>query len=114
MPDCIPRTPDRTKDSAETDPIPKQKLAAVTRKQNEIESILSQRLFDIDKVKEEFNEYLVRVESLLSAAQHHQDWLRTHEKSIADFRKRVESIIHLPARPASIISGISNTSSARD
>ena len=60
--------------SGEETAAPFAKLASVTRKKNEIEELLGSKS-DLSMIKQFYNEYLVRVENLItSCGEQHQDW----------------------------------------
>ena len=74
---------------------PSAKLASVTRKANEIEGLLSNPNANLPIIKECFTQYLTRVEALINACTHeHEEWLAPHRQQIADFRRKIEDIIH--------------------
>lgn len=75
---------------------PYAKLAAVTRKENEI-TLLLEALdsSDLGEVKDEFTIYLKRVEALYeAAAETHSEWLEQHTQKISEFRLKIESLVH--------------------
>lgn len=84
----LPRSP--TKPSAP----PTARLAAVTRRANEIDKILSEVPLNLPEVKALFNDYLVKVENLIQACGTvHKEWLSNHNSSISEFRGRIENVL---------------------
>ena len=81
--------------SAGSDNPPSGKLAAVTRKQNEIEEFLKHAPENLEIIRELFTQYLVKVEILFdSCSDKHQEWLTKHKSHIIEFRTKVENLIH--------------------
>lgn len=89
-------------DNPPTDNPPAQRLAAVTRKQHEIEELLAKVDYDRPALQENFTIYLQRVENLYSScSDEHQQWLDNHTAGINAFRKKIQDILY-PARPLSV------------
>ena len=74
---------------------PSAKLGVVTKKQNEIESLLLGLPANLEHVKTLFTEYLVKVENLYEASKgSFDDWLLPHNIKIAAFRKKMQSLLY--------------------
>ena len=91
--------------------VPKARLGAVTRKENEINEILRNHPQDRDLIEKLFTEYLVKVNSFIESCEGYPDYLSQHMPRIASFRAEVESIVH-PA-PSSARKSASGYASSR-
>ena len=72
-------------------------LAAVTRKQSEIEELLQDIPNNLPRIKTLFTEYLSKIENLQTECSDNpafQTWLIPHLERISSFRVRVENCIH--------------------
>ena len=100
---------------------PAAKLGSITRKQDEILKLLDDVPKNIECIRENYVEYMTRVEKLKEAcSSHYQEWLSTHIVSIEKFRARVDSIVTKYTTPRmdrdrstpSVVSRLSNVSSS--
>lgn len=72
---------------------PTAKLAALTRKKNEINELLSEDVIDYDELKTEFDIYMNRLDKLKNATGFHVDWYQRHEPDINTFVQRLNSVL---------------------
>jgi hypothetical protein len=104
-----------------SNPAPTGRLAAVTRKQHQIEKLLHDVPSNLAILKKLFTEYLTCVETLYNLTPPGlEDWLNTHKPNIEQFRTEISKKLY-PApistpetrKSKSIASKSSSTSSSR-